>query len=210
MAVLVTAVAFSQISYGVQARGLLSGAQVRSKYDIDFEKDPVIAPGGGVVAQWDLGAVLSLRGAINFQQQGVKLKQTDGDESATTSKARLNYIQVPVQAIVRHSLGNASLYAGAGGYAGYGFSGKIKFSMWHNTPDGGYTIEEKLKAFKKAEDDGADLHPFDAGLSGIAGVKLSNGVFVQLGYQYGLTNNSRDKEGKFRNRAAEITVGYFF
>jgi hypothetical protein len=47
---------------------------------------------------------------------------------------------------------------------------------------------------KKSEENGGNLHKGDYGLSGIAGVQLGNGVFIQPGYQRRLANISRDKE----------------
>ena len=101
------------------------------------------------------------------------------------------------------------MYAGIGGYAGYGFSVTIKNTLWFYTPDGGYDFTEKLKAFKKSEENGGGLQKGDYGLSGIAGAQLGNGVFIQAGYQHGLANISRDKKDIYRNNGAQLTVGYF-
>jgi hypothetical protein len=201
---------FAQFSFGVQATGAVGLATVKSKYDLDFKKDAAIVPGGGIVVQLDLGSRLALRSGVNFQQQGITVKHAEDEFGSVSSKLRLNYLQVPVHALYKFTTGFAQVYAGVGGYAGYGISGTIKNTLWFYTPDGGYTFVEKLKAFKKSEEDGGDLQKGDFGLSGLVGVKLANGLFVQAGYQHGLKNIDRDKENTYRNQGAQLTVGYFF
>lgn len=205
-----SAISFAQISFGVQATGSLASAQAKSKYDIEYDKEMNIRPGGGVVVQYGLGTNFSLRSGVSYSQQGVTLKYSFDEFGSTKSTARLNYVQVPVHAIYGVRAGNVNVYAGLGGYAGYGFSGEVKNTLWFYTEDGGYEISEKLKAFDKLEDDGGDLNRFDYGASGFAGVHLKCGLFVQAGYQLGIANISRDKDDTYRNRAVQLTVGYLF
>jgi hypothetical protein len=40
----VSAASFAQLSFGVQATGSLASAHVKSKYDIDFDKDMNVLP----------------------------------------------------------------------------------------------------------------------------------------------------------------------
>jgi hypothetical protein len=203
-----SAISFAQLSFGVQATGQLTTAQAKSKYNIDFDKEMSVRPGGGVILQYGLGNHFSLRSGVSYSQQGVTLKYSLDEFGSTKSSVRLNYVQVPLHAIYGIRTGNVNIYAGLGGYAGYGFSGEVKNTLWFYTEDGGYEVSEKLKAFDKLEDDGGDLNRFDYGASGFAGVHLKSGLFVQAGYQLGIANISRDKDDTYRNRAIQLTVGF--
>lgn len=203
-------ISFAQLFFGVQATGTLASAQAKSKYALDFDKEIGIRPSGGIVVQYGLGNNFSLRSGVSYSQQGATLKYSLDEFGSTKSQVRLNYLQVPVHAIYGVRAGNVNIYAGLGGYASYGFSGEVKNTLWFYTDDGGYEVTEKLKAFEKLEDDGGDLERFDFGASGFAGVHLKNGLFIQAGYQHGIANISRDKDDTYRNRGAQLTVGYLF
>lgn len=201
---------FAQLKLGVQVSGSLASATVESKYDIDFNKSLVDVPGAAAVVQYDLSRHVSLRSGIAYQQQGVKFKYADDEFSSITTWTKLNYLQVPLHVIYNVNVGATRLYAGIGGYAGYGISGEVKNTLWFHTEDGGYDFTEKLKAFKKIEDGGGNLERMDYGLSTLAGVQLRNGLFIQAGYQHGLTNISKDKEDTYKNKGLQFSVGYFF
>ena len=208
--VVLSVISFGQVAFGVQASGSLASATVKSKYDLDFDKKFRGTPSGGGIVQVKLGRNISLRSGLIFSQQGVTVKHAEDEFGSVTSKTRLNYLQVPVHAVYAFPVAPGALYVGLGGYAGYGISGEIKNTLWFYTDDGGYEFVEKLKAFKKSEEDGGNLQRADYGLSGIAGLQLRNGFFVQAGYQRGLANISRDKEDTYRNNGLQLTIGYFF
>lgn len=207
--VIISAASFAQLRLGVQVTGSLSSATVKSKYDLDYSKKGAGLPGAGVVVQYDLSRHISLRSGATYLQQGVKFKHQEDEFSSTTGKARLNYLQIPLHVIYNVNIAGNRIYAGLGGYGNYGTSGNVKYTLWFHTEDGGYEVIEKLKAFKSTENGGADLERMDYGLSGLAGIQLRNGLFIQAGYQQGLKNLARDKENKFRNNGAQLTIGYF-
>lgn len=208
--IILSAASFAQLRLGVQVTSNLASANVKSKYDIDFNKSLASLPGVSVVVQYDLGRHLSLRSGVTYLKQGVKLKHAEDEFGSTTTTTRLNYLQVPVHVIYNVNVGGTRLYAGLGGYGAYGISGEVKNTLWFYTDDGGYDFTEKLKAFKKSEEDGGNFQRKDYGLSALAGVQLRNGLFIQAGYQQGLTNISRDKEDRYRNKGAQLSIGYFF
>lgn len=208
--VIISAASFAQLKVGVQVTGSLSSATVKSKYDLDFSKKAAGLPAAGAVVQYDLGRHISLRSGVNYLKQGVRFKHQEDEFSSTTGKARLNYLQVPLHVIYNANIAGHRLYAGLGGYGNYGMSGNVKYTLWFYTEDGGYEVIEKLKAFKSTEKGGADLERWDYGVSALAGIQLKNGLFIQAGYQQGIKNISRDKENKFRNNGAQLSIGYFF
>ncbi|HEX7844812.1 MAG TPA: outer membrane beta-barrel protein [Chitinophagaceae bacterium] len=208
--ILFSAAIFAQLSLGVEATGSITSATVKSKYDLDFNKDVQVRPSAAFVAQYDFSKRFAIRAGLGFSQLGVTAKYSEDEFGSSTVRTRLNYIQLPVHAIYKTKAGSNMLYAGLGGYAGYGFGGEAKFTMWHYTDDGGYDVIEKLNPFKSVEDGGADLERFDYGLSALAGLQLKNGIYIQVGYQHGLANIERDNDNTYRNRGIGLTVGYFF
>jgi len=202
--------AFSQVRLGLQVSGTVASANVKSKYDINFEKGNTGLPGVSAIVQYDMGKHFSLRSGITYLQHGVDLKYAFDEFGSTTSSTKLNYLQAPLQAIYSAKVGSSRLYAGLGGYGGYGLSGTVKNTLWFHTDDGGYEITEELKAFEKLENDGGDLKRFDYGLIGLAGVELKKGLYFEAGYQQGLANISHDQENSYKNNGVQFTLGYFF
>jgi Outer membrane protein beta-barrel domain len=212
-AIILSLAGFAQFSFGVQATGNLATASVKDPQDFDFSKTSKVLPGAGVVVQYAFNQHIAVRSGVNYLQNGVKLKATADviTNMNVVVENKLNYIQVPVNVLYTKSVSEWQFFAGAGGFVSYGISGKSKGKLSYTMPDGheAVTIEE-VKAFKKEEDGGAGLKRFDAGIGALAGVRLANGIFANVGYQLSLTNISRDEDVKYKNRGLQLTVGYFF
>lgn len=213
VAISISAASFSQVSVGVQGIANLSNAKTEIEDVVSAAKSASLLPGVGVVAEFAFGKNISIRPGINFLQHGFKLKgEINGDSEGGASSAKfegknvLNYIQLPVNVVYRIPFAKHQLQIGAGAYAGYGISGKSKITV---TLDGqemeGGTIEEN--PFKN---EGEGLKRSDFGVSALAGIRFSNGVFANLGYQLGLSGISGDEEGEYKNRGLQLTLGYFF
>ena len=203
---------FSQFKVGVQTIGNLSAASVKSEPGIEFTKTMKEMAGAGVVAQYNISDKLSLRSGLNYLQHGVILesKRTPTVNMQAKAENTLHYLQLPVNVLYNIPVGNVTLYAGAGGFINYGVSGTSTQTTKEFTPGGHETVTiEKLKAFKKEEQGGAGLKKFDYGASALAGVKLNNGIFANIGYQLSLADIS-EGEGKYKNQGLQVSVGYFF
>jgi hypothetical protein len=202
---------FGQFKVGVQAISNLSSASV-SVPDVKFTKTMRELPGAGIVAQYDASEKLSIRSGINYLQHGVIVENVlePSDDVQVKAQNTLHYLQLPVNVLYNIPVGKVTLFAGVGGFVNYGVGGTTKQTtrefMQDETVD--VTVEE-LKAFKKEEEDGAGLKKFDFGASALAGVKLNNGIFANLGYQMSLANIS-EGEGKYKNQGLQLTVGYLF
>ena len=206
---------FSQVSLGVQATGNLATAKLDFPDGPDFSKKAVFGPGGGLVAQFAVNENFALRSGLTFLQNGVKMTSAmfqDGiGEIELEAKTKLNYLQIPVYALLTRELSLAQFYVGAGPYANYGVSGKSKLSYTYTDENGNKaTDSEETDAFKKEEDGGTGFKRFDWGAGAIAGVRLPNGMFAQIGYQYSIGNISSDDESKYHNQGLQLSVGYFF
>ena len=201
---------FAQVKFGVQAIGTLSDASVKVTDQLDFSKETNITPGGGLVAEFDLGETVSLRTGINYLQHRLTLDSKNDPDFQATAENRLHYLQLPVNVLYNVPVGTHTFFVGAGGFINYGISGESVQTIRETELDGSVTVsKETLKAFNKTEDNGADLKRVDAGVGALVGIRLSSGIFANIGYQLSLTNSSRD-EGSYKNRGLQLGVGYFF
>lgn len=212
IAILVAMAGFAQVKFGVQVIGNLSTASLKSEPAVDFNKKSKLLPGLGIVAEYDVSDKLTIRSGINYLQHGLsvntEIKQPLSIKAMAENK--LHYLQVPVNILYNIPAGNKKFYVGAGGYAGYGVSGRSVQTTRLTTQEGNVNVSvERLNAFKKESQSGAGLKRFDAGASALAGVKFQNGVFANIAYQLGLTNIS-DGDGKYKNRGLQLSVGYLF
>jgi len=214
----VSAAGFSQASFGIQGTGNISSASLKFEEGVDWTKKMSFAPGGGFVAQFQLGENFAVRTGAFFLQHTaiVNTKGFDPDngelgEIAIEAKNKLNYVQVPVYALYTKEMGSSQFFIGAGPYANYGISGKTKLTAKFTYP-GGEPGEETYEsdAFKKEEEDGANFKRADFGAAAIAGIRLSGGFFVQAGYQMGLANITRDEGNKYKTQGIQVSFGYFF
>lgn len=207
-ATVVSAMSFAQITFGVQATGNLSTASVGDYEDAVYRKSFRALPGAGAGVQYDFSKNVAIRSGVNFLQSGTTIKTKLEGESTVNLKlqSKLNYVQVPVHLIYQVPVGGLRLYAGGGAYWNYGVSGSSSLT----TTDEEGSIVEKIKAFKKQDKGGLGFKRSDVGVSAIAGLKLPNGLFANVGYQLGLSNLDPDANSTYRNRGLQLTVGYFF
>lgn len=216
--IILSAAAFSQVSLGVQGIGNLSNAAVNTEDILNPAKKANVLPGAGLVASIGVGERLAVLTGVNYLQHGFRLtsslNQEVGEDIANIKfdvKTRLNYLQVPVNVVYKFPSQFYEVYVGGGAYFSYGIGGKINITTTTELTDGEKTVEkEEQKAFPKESDGGAGLKRADAGVNIVAGVKIVNGLFANVSYQLGLTNNSGGDGGKYKNRGLQLSVGYFF
>ena len=212
-AIIFSAASFAQFSFGLQGTGNLGSASIKTTDGPDFRKTMKALPGAGVVVQYAINEHLAVRSGVNYLQNGVTLKTTIDETVAmkVVVENKLNYIQVPVNVLYTVPFSRVQFFAGAGGYISYGISGKSKSTLRYTMPDGHEAVEiDETKAFKKEQDGGAGLKKTDYGVGALAGIRLSSGLFANVGYQFSLANISGSDDVKYKNRGLQLTVGYFF
>ncbi len=211
VAALISASSFAQFSVGLQATGNLASANLKTSYtDFNLSKSSQLKPGAGVVAAFRFNNHIELRAAANYLEQGGKFTYVTDDASVNAKMENtLQYVQVPVHLVYGIKLAGVRFFGGIGGYASYGISGKTKSTVTYDADGSPIEYTEDTKAFDKEEDGGANLRRADFGASAIAGLELRGGLFAHIGYQLGLSNISRDEDTKYRNRGAQLTIGYY-
>lgn len=176
----------AQVQFGIQAGPAFSSMTSKaSGVKVTYNKTGFTA---GVLAELPLGeSGLHFRPALNFVQKG-------GDfEGASIN---LNYLEVPLDFTYKLDAGSGKLFLGAGPSFAVGMSGKWKY-------DG----ESADVTFGSGEE---DMKRMDIGANMLAGYQLSNGLFLSLNYNLGLSNISNGSDSKDHNNYFGIRIGYLF
>lgn len=129
---------------------------------------------------------------------GIKIEGTDN----------IMYLEIPVNAVFK----TKAFYIGAGPYAAYAVSGKVKRET--TTYLGGTSTTTKYEDDIEFgnDKDNDDLKPIDFGLNVLTGYQLSNGVNIGANYGLGLTNlrPEGDSTNKKANSVISLSIGYMF
>lgn len=134
-----------------------------------------------------------LRGDLGIQGRGF-IEKHDND----SYKTYIYYLTLQPYLLYNHQTeSGGNLFAGIGPYVGYGLFGKFVDKV------NGQTTKEKIKF----GEDQSGLKRGDFGLGLVAGY-IINRIFLQLSYDFGLSNIGFDKDNKVSNRALGISVGY--
>lgn len=167
----------------------------------------------GVFADFKLGH-FSLQPAVNFTGKGGTFHGFTGpipsvppgetSVSEINSNYKIYYLQVPVNIVYHIPVIIGDIYFGAGPYAAFGLSGKIKLTG-NNTKTGALSLHNDVKF----GDDAGDIRSKDYGANAIAGIKLKSGLLLNINYDFGLTNILPEADGtKMKTRVLGISIGY--
>lgn len=209
--VLATA-AFSQVKYGVQVIGNAGTAGIKVGEISKPNTDMQVGMGAGFVADFPVSNYFSVRTSLNWLQKksGFSYETAELPGKTFEINTTLNQVELPVHAVYKIPMNNATAFVGVGPSFGYGFSGKLKAKGWIEE-DGEseeiIPVSAELDAYKKDADDGADFRRFEISAAAIAGVSFNSGLFVHAGYLHGFTNLIKE-EDTYRNRGIQLTVGF--
>jgi hypothetical protein len=109
------------------------------------------------------------------------------------------YLTLPAYLMYNHYLHTGLLFGGFGPYYGYGLFGKYISDM------GGQTTRQNIKF----GENNSGLRHGDFGLGLVAGYGISH-IFLQLSYDFGLSNIFYASVDDAHTRAIGISVGYSF
>jgi hypothetical protein len=175
------------------------------KAGINSSKLTVSATGGSVSTEslvgFHIGGLVDI-GTDNFSFQPGVLFSTKGGKSSSeggTSKATLNYIEIPVNFLYKVPAGEGKVFFGAGPYFGYGISAS------GTDADG----TKETVHFGSTSD---DVKNPDYGVNFLAGYQFSQGFAINVNYGLGLANLSNDDAGvnlKTKNQVLSFSLSYF-
>jgi hypothetical protein len=118
-------------------------------------------------------------------------------------KQRYNYLQLPVNILYHIQAGGGNFFIGGGPYLAYGLSASsVSYTTTGNGVGG---VSSNPISFGSGTN---DVKRIDFGLNALGGYALKNGLFVSVGFEYGLTNT--DNDYKSRNDVITVSLGYSF
>lgn len=188
---------YAQTSYGLKA-GVTFPKLTASGGSISYTTDAATGFYLTGYADVPVASNFSFQPGLSLQNKGGKFSTNDfidleDDQSATMN---LMYIEVPLNFVYNIPAGAGNVFLGAGPYAAYGASVKVKSGSFSES--GSF--------------DEADLKPFDAGVNFLGGYKLANGFLINAGYGLGLTNIAKDTDGdgSLKNKVFSVGIGFQF
>jgi len=204
----ISAVAFSQTKFGVQGGLVLSNGTYDFSDPLDpsgnFSFDGKAQPGASVGALMSLpiGESFALRPEMN-----ITYKNTKFSESGAYMKFHTVYLDIPVNMVYQLKTTAGTVFMGGGPNLGIGGWGEIK-----NSAGDRVDIRFDGKTLDKLSSDDNDYHlraiDFGVGLTG--GITLSNGMFVNAGYVFGLSNIDPDAGLNLKTNELSLKMGFMF
>lgn len=183
----------------------------------------------GIAADYEFESNVAIQSGLYFITKGAKLSSTKIDQkvgdiklSGTVDKtANAMYLQIPLHLAYKIDVTpGARVVLHAGPYAAYGVGGKISgkstVKVSGNVPaDQKAAVDAALKQINASTnsvntfDKKMGYKPFDAGVG--IGVGAEFGSFlVDLGWDMGLLNISRNKGVNVKNQNAYLALGFKF
>jgi len=199
----------------------------------------------GIVGDYSLSEDFSIQSSILFTMMGAKLEHYVKSEieeegfimklnTETKGTLRINYIQVPVNALYKFDVGSIKLLAQAGPYFGYGLGVNLEYESTSSTyikigefEESSFNQESDNKKYKMGSGKDKYYTAFDFGLGVGVGAQFGN-IQVNLVYNHGFSNmvnkNLTEIEGEpvddedrqqirdlnYRNRCFAFTLTYLF
>ena len=184
----------------------------------------------GIAADYEFESNVAIQSGLYFTTKGAKLSSTNIDQkvgdiklSGTVDKtANAMYLQVPLHLAYKIDVTpGARVVLHAGPYAAYGVGGKISgkstVKVSGNVPaDQKAAVDAALKQINASTttsvntfDKKMGYKPFDAGVGIGVGAEFGS-LLVDLGWDMGLLNISRNKDVNVKNQNAHLAVGFKF
>ncbi|HEY4195762.1 MAG TPA: porin family protein [Mucilaginibacter sp.] len=149
----------------------------------------------GVFADVKISDKVSIQPGFSYAGKGGNEKNGD-----SVIKAKLFYLQFPVNAVYHVEIDPGEIYFGVGPYLGYGLSANVQVND-------GKSTQNRNVGFGGGE---TKYQSLDAGFNGLVGIKFDNGLLVDVHYDFGLTNVSNISGINTTNRVFGVSVGYAF
>jgi hypothetical protein len=188
----------AQVQFGIKAgvnlanvSTKMAGESVDSKMKIGFH--------AGVIADLGLSESFSVQPGLLFSQKGAKQEETILGQTATATM-KLNYLDIPINAVYKIDAGSAKIHLFAGPVISYGLSGTTTYEAGGESQDEDVFGSEDGQAKK-----------LDFGINFGAGIQISK-ILVSANYNLGLSNmvNGGDSDNFVKNRTIGVSVALLF
>jgi hypothetical protein len=219
---------FMFVSLSIQAQtvfGVRAGVNLSSIGYVDESDDKQDTE---AIPTFQIGITVDMPVATDFYLQpallysGKGFKQDGGWLAGSDNefKAKVSYVELPVNLLYKPQLGTGNLLLGAGPYLAYGTGGKWEAEGQLIVGDIVLSESEGDVIFKNDVKDGEFGNylygkPWDYGANVMLGYEFPQQFSVQLNAQFGIANlqpdiDGRQPNGHIRNNSYGISVGYRF
>lgn len=221
----------AQVSFGPKVGFTLSKYGYNYSSSLEYSEPEVnfkLGPSLGVMVNIPILEFLYFQPSLMYTKKGsgfdVAYRESGDAVIEGYERARISYIELPLNLAFALKVGNFKFQVFAGPYLAYAVAGKLKWDYEENK-DG---IRKDITGNKKItfknevpEDDLKNVstyqRPFDAGINFGVGYKV-NSVLLNLGYAMGFSNlqpevigkSSYASDHKYANRTIFISAAWLF
>lgn len=156
----------------------------------------------GATVDFPIAKTFNIQTGLSLIGKGADFR-IDNNGVEISTKTKLYYIELPVNAIYKVPTQVGDLFFGAGPYFAYGIESKWKYKNVQSP-----TANQEVNiSFGKDK----DFKQGDFGLNFLAGFELNNSINIQAGYGLGLRNlTTKSTHYTERNRVISVGLGYIF
>lgn len=219
------------VTFGVKggANMVNMQASIAGDFSASGTTKSIVTFTGGLFADIRIDDYFTLQPALLFTGKGGKMVDEIGlninigeDEGAdvtsiTESKYTLYYAHVPLNLLYNVPAGDNKFYFGAGPYASYAITGKIKTTTTGADEEAG-EVNGTTSRNVQFGDGEEQIKRLDYGVGALIGFKFYTGFSVNFNYEFGLASISTQKysdgesslTSKLKNRGFGLSVGYSF
>ncbi len=194
-ALLIAGATFAQTKFGIVAGPSFSS--YTTKVNGDKETSDLLTNfRAGLTADLQLADEFYIQPSLLYTGKGGKEEVLGFD-----TKARINYLELPINFMYKPEVGNGNLFIGLGPYFALGLNGTNET-----------VINDAVVKSDIDFDDDNGFKRFDAGANFQVGYEMPMGLNFGLFTDLGLVNlwKDGDSDNSFRNTAFGVTVGYKF
>ncbi len=180
---------------GRDMQGDKLNSDIFTGYHAGIKADLKIAP----AFYFQTGVLYTLKGGKNYAMVSYP---------STPISAKISYLELPLQFVVKPMLGNGHLLLGLGSYVGYGLGGTVKFMFEGAEMKKDIHFQNEISASDPANK--VYLRRMDAGLNMLVGYEFASGFFLQLNTQLGLAKINPRFTERVNDRSLAQHTGFGF
>jgi hypothetical protein len=151
-----------------------------------------------------------------YIQPGVVYTMKGAKADNENFKAKISYLDVPVNFVYKPMLGSGKLILGVGPYIGFGLGGNISYDNNNISVKKDIEFKNETSTADYAASGGAMVKRIDAGGNLLFGYEFANKLSVQLNAQLGMINimpklsDAPDADGSLKHTGFGVSLGYRF
>ncbi|RYE53900.1 MAG: PorT family protein, partial [Sphingobacteriales bacterium] len=197
------------IKFGFKAGATYATLSAYSVEGEETEADYITSFYGGATIEMLFSETFSLQSGLSYVGKGFKgSAEADffGEPVSFEAEMNLNYLELPLNAILSIPSADGNIFVGGGPYFAYGLSSKSNFVFKMGDEE---VSSEDFDVEPVKFGDG--LRPTDYGVNLLLGYRMYSGLSISAGYGLGLQSVAEDPDNadrKVKNRHFSLGLGF--